>query len=75
LLTPGFARQHERSLAGATGMMRRLSEAAGARYIDIQAAFAHHSGTEFTIDGAHLNSAGARLVAEVLAEHLRTVLA
>ena len=38
---------------------------------DIQAAFARFPGTEFTIDGAHLNNAGARLTAEVLAEHVR----
>jgi lysophospholipase L1-like esterase len=71
LADPALARQHERSIAGATGMMRGLSEAAGAGYVDIQAAFARHPGTELTIDGAHLNSAGARLVAEVLAQQLR----
>jgi lysophospholipase L1-like esterase len=56
-------------------MVRRLSEEAGCRYVDIQSSFAQRPGREFTIDGAHLNDAGARLVAEVLAEHLRTLLA
>jgi len=44
------------------------------RQPDIQSSFARRQGREFTIDGAHLNEAGARLVAEVLSEHLRAVL-
>jgi lysophospholipase L1-like esterase len=71
LADPALAREHRQSYSTATDLVRVLSVKVGAAYLDIQAAFAHHSGTEFTIDGAHLNSAGARLVAEVLAEHLR----
>jgi lysophospholipase L1-like esterase len=55
-------------------MVRRLSDAAGCRYVDIQSSFVSRQGRTFTIDGAHLNDAGARLVAEVLSEHLRVVL-
>ena len=71
----GLAEMYDYSLGRATEMTRRLSEEAGCRYVDIQSAFAGRPSREFTIDGAHLNDAGARLVAEVLAEHLRTVLA
>jgi lysophospholipase L1-like esterase len=67
------AETYEYSLGRATEVVRRLSAEAGCRYVDIQQLFAHRSG-EFSLDGAHLNEAGARLVAEVLAEHLRTVL-
>ncbi len=42
----------------------------GAGFVDIQAAFARHPGTEFIIGGAHLNNAGARLVAETFARVL-----
>ena len=72
---PEYAKMYEYSLGRATEMTKRLSEEAGCRYIDIQSSFAWRQGREFTIDGAHLNEAGARLVAEVLSEHLRVVLA
>ena len=72
---PEYAKMYEYSLGRATAMVRRLSEEAGCRYVDIQSSFAGRPGREFTIDGAHLNDAGARLVAEVLSEYLRTVLA
>ncbi len=72
---PGLAEMYDYSLGRATEMTRRLSEEAGCRYVDIQASFVGRQGRQFTIDGAHLNNAGARLVAEVLAEHLRVVLA
>jgi lysophospholipase L1-like esterase len=65
---------YEYSLGRATEMTKRLSAEAGCRYVDIQSSFAWRQGREFTIDGAHLNDAGARLVAEVLSEHLRVVL-
>ena len=68
---PEFAQMYDYSLGRATAMVRRLSEEAGCRYIDIQSSFAQRPGRQFTIDGAHLNDAGARLVAEVLAEQLR----
>jgi lysophospholipase L1-like esterase len=71
IASPEFAKLHEYSLGRTTEMVRRLSEEAGCRYVDIQLSFACRQGREFTIDGAHLNQAGARLVAEVLAEHLR----
>jgi len=70
-----YAKLYDYSLGRATEMVRRLSEEAGCRHVDIQSSFAWRQGREFTIDGAHLNDAGARLVAEVLAEHLRVVLA
>ncbi len=70
-----FADMYDYSSGRATEMVRRLSEEAGCRYVDIQSTFAGRPGREFTIDGAHLNDAGARLAAEVLAEHLRVVLA
>jgi lysophospholipase L1-like esterase len=72
---PEFAEMYDYSLGRATEMVRRLSQEAGRRYVDIQSSFAGRPGREFTIDGAHLNDAGARLVAEVLSEYLRTVLA
>jgi lysophospholipase L1-like esterase len=72
---PEYAKMHEYPLGRATEMVRRLSEQAGCRYLDIQSSFAQRQGREFTIDGAHLNEAGARLVAEVLSEHLRAILA
>ena len=71
---PEYAKMHEYSLGRATEMVRRLSEEAGCRFLDIQPSFARRQGREFTIDGAHLNEAGARLVAEVLSEHLRAIL-
>lgn len=71
---PELVRMYDYPLGRATEMVRRLSEEAGCRHIDIQASFAHRPGREFTIDGSHLNDAGARLVAEVFVEHLRTVL-
>ncbi|MCX6840967.1 MAG: GDSL-type esterase/lipase family protein [candidate division WOR-3 bacterium] len=71
---PGLAEMYEYSLGRATEMVRRLSEEAGCRYLDIQSSFAGRPGREFTVDGTHLNDAGARLVAEVLSEYLRTVL-
>jgi lysophospholipase L1-like esterase len=71
---PEYAKMYEYSLGRATEMVRRLSEEAGCRYLDIQSSFARRPGREFTIDGAHLNQAGARLVAEVLFEHLRVIL-
>ncbi len=70
-----FAEMYDYSSGRATEMVRRLSEEAGCRYVDIQSSFAGRPGREFTVDGAHLNNAGARLVAEVLSEHLRVVLA
>ncbi len=69
-----YAKMYEYSLGRATEMVRRLSDEAGFRYVDIQASFAWREGSRFTIDGAHLNESGARLVAEVLSEHLRFVL-
>ena len=72
---PEYAKMHEYSLGRATEMVRRLSEEEGCRYLDIQSSFARRQGRGFTIDGAHLNEAGARLVAEVLSEHLRAILA
>ena len=71
---PQFAEMYEYSSGRATEMTKRLSEEAGCRYVDIQSSFAGRQGREFTVDGAHLNNAGARLVAEVLSEHLRVVL-
>lgn len=70
-----FAEMYDYSLGRAGEMVRRLSDEAGCRHVDIQSSFAWRRGREFTIDGAHLNEAGARLAAEVLAEHLRPVLA
>ena len=70
-----YAKMYEYSLGRATEMVKRLSEEAGCRYVDIQSSFAWRQGREYTIDGAHLNQAGARLVAEVISEHLRVVLA
>ena len=72
---PEFAETYDYSLGRATEMVRRLSEEAGCRYVDIQSSFVWRQGREFTIDGAHLNEAGAKLVAAVLAEHLRLILA
>lgn len=72
---PQFAEMYDYSSGRATEMTKRLSEEAGCRYVDIQSSFAWRQDREFTIDGAHLNDAGARLVAEVLSEHLRVVLA
>ena len=72
---PEFAEMYDYSLGRATEMTRRLSQESGCRYVEIQSSFAGRPGREFTIDGAHLNDAGARLVAEVLSEYLRTVLA
>ena len=71
---PEYAKMYEYSLGRATEMVRRLSDDAGCRYVDIQASFAWRDGSRFTIDGAHLNEAGARIVAEVLSEHLRAIL-
>ena len=71
---PEYAKMYEYSLGRATEMTKRLSEEAGCRYVDIQSSFVSRQGRTFTIDGAHLNDAGARLVAEVLSEHLRAVL-
>ena len=71
---PGLAEMYDYSLGRATEMTKRLSEEAGCRYVDTPASFAGRPGREFTVDGTHLNDAGARLVAEVLSEHLRTVL-
>jgi len=71
---PEYAKMYEYSLGRATEMVRRLSQEEGCRYLDIQSSFARRQGREFTIDGAHLNEAGARLVAEVLSEHLRVIL-
>ncbi|MBM3331712.1 hypothetical protein FJY68_07675 [candidate division WOR-3 bacterium] len=68
------AEMYDYSLGRAGEMVRRLSDEAGCRHVDMQASFAWRSGREFTIDGAHLNAAGARLVAEILAEHLRKAL-
>jgi lysophospholipase L1-like esterase len=70
---PEFAEMYDYSLGRATEMVRRLSEEAGCRYVDIQSSFSWRQGREFTIDGAHLNEAGARLAAEVIVEHLRLV--
>jgi len=70
-----YAKLYDYSLGRATEMTRRLSEEAGCRHVDIQSTFAWREGSEFTIDGAHLNNAGARLAAEVLAEHLRAAIA
>jgi lysophospholipase L1-like esterase len=70
-----FAEMYDYSLGRAREMVRRLSEEAGCRHVDIHSSFAWRQDREFTIDGAHLNEAGARLAAEVLAEHLRVVLA
>jgi lysophospholipase L1-like esterase len=72
---PEFAEMYDYPLGRAREMVRRLGEEAGCRYVDIQSSFAWRQGRAFTIDGAHLNEAGARLVAEVLSEHLRVVLA
>jgi len=78
LADPTLAREHPRSYGAATDLVRVLcvsspcpSVSVRVTFVDIQAAFARFPGTEFTIDGAHLNNAGARLVAEVLAEHFR----
>lgn len=68
-----YANMYEYSLGRATEMVKRLSEEAGCRYADIQAAFVWRQDREFTIDGAHLNEAGAKLVAAVIAEHIRIV--
>ena len=65
------ASMYEYSLGRATEMAKRLSEEAACRFVDIQSAFSWRQDREYTIDGAHLNEAGAKLVAEVLAEHLR----
>ena len=75
IASPEFAKMYDYSLGRATEMVKRLSEEAGCRYVDIQSSFAWRQGREYTIDGAHLNQAGARLVAEVISEHLRVVLA
>jgi len=72
---PEFAEMYDYPLGRAREMVRRLSEEAGCRYVDIQSSFAWRQSREYTIDGAHLNEAGARLVAEVISEHLRVVLA
>lgn len=71
---PEYAKMYEYSLGRATEMVRRLSTEAGCRYVDVQSSTGWRQDREYTIDGAHLNEAGARLVAEVLAEHLRVVL-
>jgi lysophospholipase L1-like esterase len=71
---PEFAEMYDYPLGRAREMVRRLSEEAGCRYVDIHSSFAWRQGREFTVDGAHLNEAGARLAAEVLSEHLRVVL-
>jgi lysophospholipase L1-like esterase len=71
LADPALAREYQRSYSGATVLVRDSSVLVRAVFVDIQAAFARYAGTEFTIDGAHLNNAGARLAAEVVAEHLR----
>jgi lysophospholipase L1-like esterase len=75
IASPEYAKMYDYSLDRATEMVKRLSEESGCRYVDIQSSFAWRQGREFTIDGAHLNEAGARLAAEVLSEHLRVVLA
>jgi lysophospholipase L1-like esterase len=75
LADPALAREHLRSYSSATVLVRDSSVLVRAVYVDIQSAFARFPGIEFTIDGAHLNNAGARLAAEVLSERLRTVLA
>lgn len=67
------ASMYEYSLGRATEMVRRLTEDASCRYVDIQASFVWRQDREYTIDGAHLNEAGAKLVAQVVAEHLRIV--
>ena len=72
---PELAEMYDYPLGRAREIVRRLDEEAGCRYVDIQSSFAWRQGREYTIDGAHLNEAGARLVAEVLSEHLRVVLA
>ena len=74
IASPEYAKMYDYSLGRATEMVKRLSEEAGCRYLDIQSAFDWRLGREFTTDGAHLNGSGARLVAEVLSEHLRVVL-
>ncbi len=78
LADPALAREHHRSYSAATDLVRILSVSSPCpsvsvrvSFVNIQAAFARFPGTEFTIDGAHLNNAGARLTAEVLAEHVR----
>jgi len=71
LADPALAREYQRSYSGATVLVRDSSVLVRAVFVDIQVAFARFPGTEFTIDGAHLNNAGARLAAEVVAEHLR----
>ena len=71
LADPALAREYQRSYSGATVLVRDSSVLVRAVFVDIQVAFARFPGTEFTIDGAHLNNAGARLAAEVLSEHLR----
>jgi len=74
LADPALAREYQRSYSGATVLVRDSSVLVRAVFVDIQVAFARFPGTEFTIDGAHLNNAGARLAAEVLAEHLRAAI-
>jgi lysophospholipase L1-like esterase len=74
IASPEYAKMYDYSLGRVTEMVKRLSEESGCRYVDIQSSFAWRQGREYTIDGAHLNEAGARLVAEVLSEHLRVVL-
>ena len=75
LADPALAHEYQHSYGAATELVRVLSAKVRVTYIDIQAAFARFPGTQFTIDGAHLNNAGARLAAEVLAEHLRNAVA
>jgi len=79
LADPALAREYQRSYSAATALVRALSVSGPCSslsvrvsFIDIQAAFARFPGTGFTIDGAHLNNAGARLAAETIAYHLRS---
>ena len=79
LADPALVREYQRSYSGATVLVRTLSVSGPCSslsvrvsFVDIQAAFARFPGTGFTIDGAHLNNAGARLAAETIAYHLRS---
>jgi len=72
LADPALAREYARSYSAASVLVRVQSANVRAVFVDIQAAFARFSGTQFTIDGAHLNNAGARLAAETIADSLRT---
>ena len=73
LADPALAREYAQSYKAATDLVRVLSVKVSAVYVDVQAVFARFPGTEFTIDGAHLNNAGARLAAETIAQHLRSL--